>query len=244
MRIRQSSLVTSADKNKSIAKCCQISDGLLLYHDEFMSMKSPRVFVPDNTNLKQRLLHLYHNSALSSHRGRDTTFSAISRGSYWRNLAKDVRLWVNRCTECIKCKTLTQKPSPMNVRLDMYPFHMLKIDFVGPLPTSTSGNKYILTAVCPFSNFLISVPVLDKTATTITRALSDKVFCKFGFSTVIQSDGGSEFLNAVLFRITKILNLKHIFTMPYRPHLNGCTKRVQQWLNSALVIYGDKHQHE
>ena len=153
-----------------------------------MSTKSPRVFVPDNTNLKQRLLHLYHNSALSSHRGRDTTYSATSGGSYWRHLAKDVRLWVNRCTECIKCKILTQKPSPMNVRLYMYPFHMFRIDFVRPLPTSTKANKYILTAVCPFSNSVISVPVLDKTATTTARAMSDKVFCTFGFSTVIQSD--------------------------------------------------------
>ena len=150
-----------------------------------MLTKSPRVFVPDNTNLKQRLLHSYHNSLLSSHRGRDATYSAISRDFYWRNLAKDVRRWVNRCTECIKYKTLTQKPSPMNVRMYLYPFHTLGIDFVGPLPTSSSGNKYILTSVCPFSNFLISVPVPDKTATTTPKALLDNVFCKFGFSAVI-----------------------------------------------------------
>ena len=112
---------------KSISKRCHISDGLLFYHDEFMLTKSPRVFVPDNTNLKQRLLHSYHNSLLSSHRGRDATYSAISRDFYWRNLAKDVRRWVNRCTECIKYKTLTQKPSPMNVRMYLYPFHTLGI---------------------------------------------------------------------------------------------------------------------
>ena len=209
-----------------------------------MLTKSPSVFVPDNTNLKQRLLHSYHNSLLSSHRGRDATYSAISRDFYWRNLAKDVRRWVNRCTECIKYKTLTQKPSPMNVRMYLYPFHTLGIDFVGPLPTSSSGNKYILTAVCPFSNFLISVPVPDKTATTTARALLDHVFCKFGFSAVIQSDRGSEFLNAVLSRITKLLNLKHVFTTPYRPRLNGCTERTHRWLNSAFAIYCDKHQHE
>ena len=128
---------------KSIAKRCHISDGLLCYHDEFMLTKSPIVFMPDNTNLKQRLLHSYHNSLLFSHRGREATYSAISRDFYWRNLAKDVRRWVNRCTECIKYKTLTQKPSPMNVRMHLYPFHTLGIDFVGPLPTSSGGNKYI-----------------------------------------------------------------------------------------------------
>ena len=170
---------------ESIAQHCQISDGLLFYHDEFMLTKSPGVFVSDNTNLKQRLPHSYHNSLLSLHHGRDATYSAISRDFYWQNLAKDVRRWVNRCTECIKYKTLTRKQSPMNIRMYLYPFYMLGIDFIKLLPTSSSGNKCILTAVCPFSNFVISVPVPDKTATTTTRALLDNIFCKFEFSTVI-----------------------------------------------------------
>ena len=131
----------------------------------------------------------------------------------------------------------------MNVRLYLYPFHTLRIDFVGPLLTSSSGNKYILAAICLFSNFLISVPVPDKTATTAARALLDNVFCKFEFSTVIQSDRGSEFLNAVLSQITKLLKLKHVFTMPYRPRLNRCTEHTHRWLNSTLAIC-DKYQHK
>ena len=69
----------------------------------------------------------------------------------------------------------------MNICLYQYRFHTLGIDLVGELPPSISGNKYILIAVCPFSNFLISVPILDKTASTCARVLLDHVFLKFGF---------------------------------------------------------------
>ena len=176
------------------------------------------------------------------HRGRDATYAAISRDFYWRNLSKHVRNWVKRCPECIKFKTPSQKPGPMNIRLYQYPFHTLGIDLVGELPTSINGNKYILTAVCPFSNFLISVPIPDKTASTCARVLLDHVFLKFGFPSVLQTDRRGEFLNAVLHRITKLLKIKHIFTTPYRPRLNGSTERVHRWLNSAIAIYCEKHQ--
>ena len=185
----------------NISKRCKIIDDLLMYSDEFMiEQDNYRVFVPNDLDLQRKLLSAYHNSPLAMHRGRDATYAAISRDFYWRNLSKHVRNWVKRCPECIKFKTPSQKPGPMNIRLYQYPFHTLGIDLVGELPTSIDGNKYILTAVCPFSNFLISVPIPDKTASTCARVLLDHVFLKFGFPSVLQTDRGGEFLNAVLHR--------------------------------------------
>ena len=125
----------------------------------------------------------------------------------------------------------------MQVRSYLYPFHTLGVDHVGKLPTSPNGNKWILTAVCPFSNYLISVLVPDKTATMAAQVLLDHVFLKFDFPAVLQSNRGGEFLNAVLHRITKLLSIKHIFTLSYRPHLNGATERVHCWLNAAIVFF-------
>ena len=55
-------------------------------------------------------------------------------------------------------------------------YSTLGTDFVSELPCSPNGNKWILTPVCPFSNYLIAIPVRDKTATTASRALFDNVF--------------------------------------------------------------------
>ena len=131
----------------------------------------------------------------------------------------------------------------MHIHLYNCPFHTIGVDYVGELPVGPSGKKYILTAICPFSNFLITVPVPvpNKNATTAARVRLDQVFFKFGFSKVIQSDRDKQFLNAILFRTTQILSIKHILTTSYRPRLNGATERVHRFLKAALGIFCENH---
>ena len=84
----------------------------------------------------------------------------------------------------------------MQLRLYQHPFHTSGIDFVGELPQSPSDNKWILTAVCPYLNYLKAIHVPDKTATTAAYALVNDVFLSTGFPSVLQSDHGGEWLNA------------------------------------------------
>ena len=116
---------------------------------------------------------------------------------------------------------------PMQLRLYQYPFHTLGVDYVGELPPSPSGNKWIITAVCPYSNYLRAIPVSNKTATTAANALFHDVFLQLGFPSVLQSDRGGEFLNALLHQITQLLSIKQVFTSGFRPRLNGATDRTK-----------------
>ena len=113
----------------------------------------------------------------------------------------------------------------MQIRLYEHLFHTLGIDYVGELPISLYGNKGILTAVCPYPNFLRAIPVTDKRATTAASALCDHVFLEFGFPAVLQSDQGGKWTNAVLQELTMLQSIEHVFTSSYRPCLNGCTER-------------------
>ena len=134
--------------------------------------------------------------------------------------------------------TNRRKHGPMQVRLYEGPFCTIGVDYVGQLPTTPTGNKWILTAVCPYSNFLRTIPVQDKQAlTTAAQALFDNVFLQYGYPTVLQSDQGGEWLNAVLRQLTKLLSIEHIVTTSYRPHLNGSTERVHRWLNAPIGVY-------
>ena len=64
----------------------------------------------------------------------------------------------------------------------------------------------------------------DKTATTAANALFNDIFLLLGFPSVLQSDRGGEWLNALLHRITQLLSIRHVFTSGFRPHLNGATE--------------------
>ena len=99
-----------------------------------------------------------------------------------------------------------------------------------------------MTAVCPYSNFLGAIPVPDKQATTAARTMFNDVFLQYGFPSILQSDRGGEWLNAVLRQLTKLLSIEHIVTTGYRPRLNGSTERVHRWLNTGIGIYCEKYQ--
>jgi len=49
------------------------------------------------------------------------------------------------------------------------------------LPSYLSGNKWILTAVFPYSNFLSANLVPNKQANTAEQALFNDVFLQYGF---------------------------------------------------------------
>ena len=228
----------------AIHKRASVIDGILYYSDEFMQDPTHmRIFVPSDSAMQRHLLQVYHDSPLGMHRGRDATYNSLSRDFYWRNMSKHVRNWIRRCPQCIRFKTLQQPHGPMQIRVYQYPFHTLGVDYVGELPTTPSGNKWILTVVCPFSNYLRAIAVPDKSAPTAARVLLDEVFLPFGFPSVIQSDRGGEFLNALMHRLVALLSVKQVFTSGYRPRLNGATERVHRFLNSAIAIYCEKKQH-
>ena len=122
------------------------------------------------------------------HRGREATYGSLSYDFYWRNMAKHVRNWIRRIYDC--------------------PFNTIGIGFVGQLPTTPTGNKWILTAVYPCSNFLRAIPVPDKKATTAARALFNDVFLQYGFPAVLQSVQGGEWFNAVLHQLINFFSIE------------------------------------
>ena len=141
----------------------------------------------------------------------------ISTGEIWQSMDS-----IHRCVDCNRFKSLGQSHGPMQVRICEHPFHTLGIDFVGELPCSPNGNKWILTAVCPFSNYLVAIPARDKTATTAARALFDNVFLMFGFPLKLMSDRGGEWLNAVLDSVKTVID---------RAHTNYKLSSLAQWCN-------------
>jgi len=153
------------------------------------------------------------------HQGCKATYGSLSYDFYWQNMAKHVWNWIRRCPARIKFKS--SDPT-------------IGMDYVGQLPTTPTGNKWILTAVCPYSNFLRAIPVPDEQATTAAWALFNDVFLQYGFPSVLQSYQGGEWLNAVLHQLTKLLSIEHLVTTSYCPCLNRSTERVHRWLNAAV----------
>ena len=70
-------------------------------------------------------------------------------------------------------------------------------DLAGPFPTSSKGHSYILTAVGVFTKYIVLIPLGDKLATTIARAIMHHVFFRYGEGEILM-DKGLEFRNELL----------------------------------------------
>ena len=135
-----------------------------------------RTFVPSDIEFQCYLLHVYHDSPVGMHRSRDTTYKSLSHDFYRRHVHKHVRNWACRCPQCISFKSPQPSHGPIPV-----PFSQRLCRRTPPPP---SGNRWILTAVYPYSNYLRAIPVPGKTATTAANALFHYVFLQLGFPTL------------------------------------------------------------
>ena len=73
------------------------------------------------------------------------------------------------------------------------PMQFISIDLIGEFhPKSSAGNAYALTVICMLTGYTFCVPIKTKTASEVVQAYIDNVYSKFGGSSPISSDNGTE----------------------------------------------------
>jgi len=106
------------------------------------------------------------------------------------------------------------------------PMERLHVDLTGPFPRSQeSGMVYICTCICVFTRYAIAVPIPDKSAITVARALIDNVFLKVGCPETLLTDNGKEFENALFRELCRGMDILKARTTMYQSRSNGCIER-------------------
>lgn len=83
----------------------------------------------------------------------------------------------------------------------MEPFWRVAVDIVGPLQRTKHGNKYILTIMDYATRYPEAIPLRRTDAATVAEALC-QVFARFGLPREVLSDQGSNFLSALMEKVT------------------------------------------
>jgi len=94
------------------------------------------------------------------------------------------------------------------------------INFLGPLPNSFS-NEYILLTVEYVSRWVEAIPTQKADSKTLIKFVKKHIFCRFGTSRVLISDGGAHFCNVQLKKVLEHYGVKHRITTTYHPQTNG-----------------------
>lgn len=158
-------------------------------------------------------------------------------------MSQDVKLV---CASCEVCGRRGKPTGRKNARMQSYcpgaPFERLLIDTLGPLPTTTSGNRYIVGVVDAFTKWPEAYAVPDIKAETVAKGLVANVISRFGVPRALHSDQGTSFENDVFQDVCRILGAQKTRTTPMRPQSNGQIERFNRTLTDMLAKMGEGKQ--
>ena len=158
------------------------NNGLLyMYSGKTKRLPNKRLWVP--RTLRDMIMTNHHGSTLGGQWRETKTYEAIATKYFWPSMAQDIEGHIKMCKIChqqnnrnnTKDKVPLQPWDPTKSRN-----HRIHFDLVGPLK-SHSKFKHILTITDAYSRWVELIPIENKEAITVAKALWDEWICKFGF---------------------------------------------------------------
>ena len=196
-------------------------------------------------SLVDSVLHGIHCSPFSGHLGIKRTIHRARERFYWPKMTHQITEFVKNCVTCAQYKLDSQhhqaplKPIEVNE-----PFVFWAMDYMGPLPETSRGNKHLLVIMDHFTKWCEVFPTKDQKARTVAEVLVSKVFSRFGPPTVLHSDQGRNFESNVMHEICDLMGVHKSRTTAYHPQCDGLVERQNRTLQGMLAAYVSSHKDD
>ncbi|GMF46778.1 unnamed protein product [Phytophthora fragariaefolia] len=126
--------------------------------------------------------------------------------------------------------------SPGNVTPE-YPFQMVLMDFVIPLPVTRRGNTALLLFQDHFTGFVIAKAMSETGALEVAKAFEECVFRRFGAPSLIRHDRDPRFMSEVFQAFAELMPSRSRATLSYRPQANGQQERSVKTMIQTVRAY-------
>ena len=217
-------------------------------HDGKLYIRNRR-YVPDDRQLKSRILHLLHTAPTAGHPGKNKLYALVANEYFWNGMSRDIDTFIKNC-HCIANKADRQKkqgllkPLPIPQRL----WGDLSLDFVTGLPPSRDlADRVctnILVVVDRLSKGAIFIPMADMDVKPTVDALRDRVFAYHGLPDTMISDRGGQFIRALWKRLMQRIGIQSDKSSGYHPETDGQTENANGALEAYLRSYVSYHQDD
>jgi predicted aspartyl protease/transposase InsO family protein len=216
----------------SIAECYIDPRGLLLFRD--------RIWVPVSEPLRTKLIQDTHDSHITGHPGRDSTFAILSRRFYWPGLSQEVRRFLRNCDVCGRVtiwrhrKKGLLKPLPIPDRN----WQDISIDFMDQLPRTNPEGA---------TNLMVITDRLSKMVVLVATTLMDARHCADAFfknwvahhatPRSIISDRGTNWVGGFWQRVCELTGIQQRLSTAYHPETDGSTERANQEVQAYIRAF-------
>lgn len=211
----------------------QSKNFLIINNLLFKQSKTNKYRVIRKTELEP-LLYIFHNDPTAAHATERKMMDKIKDRYYWPQMFEDLRNYVKACDICQR-RGRSKRTEPLHPIPVGSPFHQIGIDFVGPLPRSSSGKKYIIVAMDYLTKWPEAKAVREATAEATVQFLYEDIICRHGCPQKILSDRGTHFNNRLLQGLVEKFQIQHLMSTPYHPQTNGLVERFNRTLVESLA---------
>ncbi len=189
-------------------------------------------------------MKLFHDPPAAGHIRMVRMVARMKTAVYWKSFFKDVEQYVRSCTKCQQCKQFATR-TPMSAKpVPTKCLEEIIMDILGPLPNSSSGNKYVQVIQDRLSRYIAFISMKNQTAETVAPYFLVEWVCKYGAPKKLITDRGTNFMSTVFAQLCKFLGTTHSPTCAYRPQGNAKNERSHQQLHAYIAMYTDEASAE
>ncbi|KAH0607596.1 uncharacterized protein H6S33_002630 [Morchella sextelata] len=222
----------------SLAECTEDNNGRLLYRGA--------LYVPDDNDLRLRLLKEHHDKPSAGHPGKAKTLELLNREYYWPQMRKYVDQYVRNCNVCDRSKAPCNAPygvlRPMPIPDG--PWRDVSMDFITDLPESDGYNE-ILVVVDRLTKMRHLIPTTKEAdSKEVATLYIDNVWKLHGLPETMVSDRGTQFVAEFWRSLCDRLEISPKFSTAFHPQTDGQTERINAVMEQYLRSYVSYQQDD
>ena len=223
----------------------QLENGVLYRRWETDDGHGTRLQLVLPRSMVSEVLSALHDAPSAGHLGVTKTLERVRERFYWYGQQHDIEDWCQQCEKCSRRKS-PQQPgrAPLVSSCPGYPFERIALDIMGPLPTTESGQKYILVVGDYFTKWTEAFPLPNQEAKTVAEKLVNEVISRFGARERIHTDQGRNFEAQLFKEMCNLFSIEKTRTTPYHPQSDGMVERMNRTIQDMLAKYVAEHQRD
>ena len=215
-----------------LASRCFIKDKVVWFVPPKTSKDKAVLLTPES--MVPTIITNAHGKPMSGHWGVERTIHRISTSYFWTTMSRDVTKFISRCGPCQRARRPPPNASLTPWQPATKPHERVHIDLFGALK-GDPNFKYVAVITCAFTKWTEVIPITDKEAPTVAKAVFEEWICRRGVMQQLVSDGGKEFANHILDELCKLMNIKKHVVTPYHPMANGQVERFNRDMKKYLL---------
>ena len=201
------------------------------------SAEYPRLMLP--IKYRAQVIDRAHREV--GHMGTEKTLHRICEAYVWQSMRKSIREHLRKCAVCLTHHRKKQYLPMGEMPLPVSPMQVVGMDLIGPFPTSSKGNKYILMMIDHHSGWGEAFPIPDKSNKSVWTAFANEFIPRHSVPYVIITDNGMEFMARPFRQYLKDLGIEHRRITPYNARCQGKVERYNKSFKHTLSKLVNNH---